>query len=89
MAEPDIRIRISAEGVEEVVAAFQKLQKEAAATGKGTASSVGVANKALAEMKGVFKGLFPLLGITAAVSGMATLAKNAFRSADAMEKLSQ
>ena len=40
-------------------------------------------------MKGLLKGLFPLLGITGAVLGLATLAKNAFRSADAMEKLSQ
>ena len=89
MANPDIRIRLSAEGVAEVVAALRKVQTEADKTGKGTAAGVGLANKALGEMKGLLKGLFPLLGITGAVLGLATLAKNAFRSADAMEKLSQ
>lgn len=89
MANPDIRIRLSAEGVAEVVAALRKVQTEADKTGKGTAAGVGLANKALLEMNVLLKGLFPLLGITGAVLGLATLAKNAFRSADAMEKLSQ
>jgi len=89
MADPDIRIRLSAEGVAEVVAAFRKVQAESHKTGKETAAGVGLGNKALLEMKGLLKGLFPFLGITGAVVGLATLAKNAFRSADAMEKLSQ
>lgn len=89
MANPDIRIRLSAEGVADVVAALRKVQTEADKTGRGTAAGVGLANKALGEMKGLFKGLFPIVGITGAVLGLVNIAKNAFRSADAMEKLSQ
>ena len=89
MANPDIRIRLSAEGVQEVVTALRKVQAEADKTGKGTAAGVGLANKALGEMTGLFKSLFPIVGITGAVLGLVNLAKNAFRSADAMEKLSQ
>jgi len=89
MANPDIRIRLSAEGVADVVAALRKVQTEADKTGKGTAAGVGLANKALGEMTGLFKSLFPIVGITGAVLGLVNLAKNAFRSADAMEKLSQ
>ena len=74
MANPDIRIRLSAEGVAEVVAALRKVQTEADKTGKGTAAGVGLANKALLEMKGLLTGLFPLVGITGAVLGFANLA---------------
>ena len=85
MANPEIRIRLSADGVQDVVAAFRRVQAEGEKTGKGTAAGVGLANQALRDLK----GLLPTLGITAAVLGLVNLAKNAFKTADAMERMSQ
>lgn len=85
MAEPDVRVRLSAEGVDEVVRALQKVQQAAQSAGKGGAGGLGLLNKALADLGGIL----PTIGIGAAVAGIGALAKHALDSADAIGKLSQ
>lgn len=86
--QPDVRVRMSAEGVQEVVAAFKKISDEAAKAGKG-ARTGGDGVGFLSEQFGGLMDLLPQLSLAAAVAGMAAMTKNALESADAMGKLSQ
>ncbi len=85
---PDIGVRLSAQGVEKVIAALKKVQAEARATGKAGrdgGGGFGLLNSALSDMR----GLLPQLGIAAAVTGIVSLAKSALDTADAMDEASQ
>jgi hypothetical protein len=78
---PDVRVRLSAEGVDEVVKAFEKVSKEA-----GHAKhEVGL----LGEMGEQLKELLPILTLAVAVDKMIELGKSAFESAEQLGKLSQ
>src|SRR4051812_24388646 len=78
---PDVRVRLSAEGVDEVVKAFDKITKEAGKTAHG----VGVLNAAGRELGSII----PTLGLAAAVGGLIGLTKHALENADAQGKLAQ
>lgn len=84
MSAPDIRVLLSAQGVEQVLAAFRRVQTEAARTSQA-GSGASVLNDALSDLK----GLLPQLGIAAAVTGMAAMAKRALETADSVGKLNQ
>lgn len=85
MATPDVRVRLSAEGVQEVVNALKRVQDEATKAGRGAAGGFGLFNNALLDLK----SLLPKLGLAAAVAGMGALLKNALSTADGMGKLAQ
>ena len=85
---PDIGVKLSAQGVEQVLAALQKVQTEARKTAKAAkegGGGFGVLNAALSDMS----GLLPQLGIAAAVTGVVALTKSALDLADGMGKLNQ
>ena len=86
MAGPmDNHVTFSAEGVDAVIGAFNKVAATAEKSGKSGAAGVGLLNKALGELK----GLLPGIGVAAAVTGVTLLVKNALEGADAIGKLSQ
>lgn len=88
MSAPDIRVKLSPEGTEEVLAAMRKVMaegKKVEAATKNSAGGVSMLNQALGDMK----GLLPALGIATAVRGMASMGKQALDTADGMGKLSQ
>jgi len=82
---PDVRVRLSADGVDEVVRAFQKVADAGKKSGQGAAGGFGLMNGALRELK----ALLPAIGVAAVVTGFTMLVKNALESADAIGKLSQ
>lgn len=85
MATPDVRVRLSADGVQEVVNALRRVQDEANKAGKGGAAGFGLMNAALNDLK----GLLPAIGVGAVVAGFGMLAKNAIDAADGLDELSQ
>lgn len=88
MSAPDIKVLLSADGVEQVLAAFRKVQGEGQKlekASKGAASGSKLLNEALGDMK----GLLPQLGIAAAVTGLGAMGKQALDTADNAGKLAQ
>ncbi|HXE90741.1 MAG TPA: hypothetical protein VNK82_07235 [Terriglobales bacterium] len=88
MAAPDVRVRLSAEGLADVVSAFKKVQSEAEKAGK--AGSLGA--RGLQSLSGALSGvasLLPTLTAAAAVAGLTALAKSSLNTADSLGKLSQ
>jgi hypothetical protein len=82
---PDVRVRLSAEGVDEVVRAFQQVAAAGRKAGADGSKGLGPLNAALGDLK----SLLPALGIAAAVTGLGAMVKHAIDSADAIGKLSQ
>jgi hypothetical protein len=82
MANPDIRVRLSAEGVQEVVGALRQIANESKKTGEA-GKHFGVLGEALGELK----ELLPAIGIAVAVEGMIEMGKRALETADNMGKL--
>jgi len=81
----DIRVKLSAQGVEEVVRALQRVRTEARKAGKESAKGFSLLNSAVSD----FKTLLPSLSVAAAVTGIGAMVKKALDTADAMGKLSQ
>lgn len=65
MAAPDVRIRLSAEGLADVVAAFQKIKAEADKAAKQSGSSFGNLLNSVGGLKGVLASLGATVGIGA------------------------
>ena len=82
MADTDIRVRLSAEGLQEVIGALRKVKKEGDSIGKG-----GL-DKFLGPLKEL-KDLLPALSVGAVAAGFVTMTKNALDTADALDELSQ
>jgi hypothetical protein len=78
MAEPSIKVRLSPEGVQDVVNAFKRVERE----GRGTARAVSVIGREL-------RALLPAISTAAAVAGLTALLKGALDNADAMGKMAQ
>lgn len=78
---PDVRVKLSAEGVAEVVAAFKRVQDEAEMSGKG----VSKISTAMGSVKNVFAGL----GAAKVANEFVALAKRSMDLADSLGKLSQ
>lgn len=82
---PDVRVRLSAEGVQDVLAAFKRISDEANRSGKGGA-------KGILLMKGAIQSvaaILPALSFGAIVAGAVALTKGALDNADAMGKMAQ
>ncbi len=85
---PDVRVRLSAEGVQEVVAAFKRIQAEAEKTAKQSklaAEGHAFLNKQLASLK----ELLPALAAGAIVAGFIEMSKRGLELADNLGKLQQ
>jgi hypothetical protein len=85
---PDVRVRLSAEGVTEVVNAFKRIQAEADRTAKQSklaGEGHAFLNKQLASMK----ELLPALAAGAVVAGFIEMAKSGLELADNLGKLQQ
>src|SRR5687767_1158778 len=74
---PDVRVRLSAEGIAEVVAALRQVQHEANQANRSTASGINSATGALRQ----FRGALGALGITTTVAGLVGLGRAAFNTA--------
>jgi hypothetical protein len=87
-AAPDVRIRLSAEGVQDVVRAFKQIQAEAARTAQQSrlaGEGHAFLNKQLASLK----TLLPTLAVGALVAGFISFAKSGLELADNLGKLHQ
>lgn len=85
MADDSIKVRLTPEGVNDVIAAMRKVQAEAGLASKAAAGGVN----SLTEAFNKLKGLLPAIGITAVAAGLAHAVKSATEFADAMGKAAQ
>lgn len=84
-AVPDVRVTLSAQGVDDIVKAFQQVSAAAKKTGKESAAGVGLLNDALKNIGTVL----PTLGFAAAAAGIGILVNNAVNGAVAVGKLQE
>lgn len=85
---PDVRVRLSAEGVSEVVGAFRQIQAEAARTAKQSRLA-GEGHAFLNQQLTSLKALLPTLAVGALVTGFIALAKSGLELADNLGKTQQ
>lgn len=81
----EAKIKLSAEGVEQVVNAFRKVQQEAKRTGDEGAKGIGALNKSLSSLK----SLVGVIGVGALVLHLKETAKAAIETADAIGDLAE
>ena len=82
--DSEIRVKLSAEGVEDVVKALKKVERQAKASGDGAKKGIGGLNSALGDLD----ALIPTIGVGALVAGLGALVKRSLDAADAIGKLS-
>lgn len=82
---PDVKVRLSAEGQAEVIAAFRQVSKEAEQSGRRGARGFSVLGGEL----GSLRRLLPGLGFAAAAAGALALARQSLQTADGLAKLSR
>lgn len=85
---PDVRVKLSAEGVQEVVNAFKRIQQEADRTAQHSRAA-GEGQAFLNKHLSALKDLLPALGVAAIVTGFIALAKSGLELADSIGKLQQ
>lgn len=85
MSTPDVRVRLSPEGVSEVIAALRRVQDEARKGNRDAASGLSLVQQAARDLK----TLLPTLGLAAAGAALIGLGKQALATADATGKLQQ
>lgn len=85
---PDVRVRLSAEGVQEVIAAFKQIQAQANSTQKAAASGAK-GMSALSSAASTLGAVLPAISFAAIIGGMVSAVKGALQLADGMGKLSQ
>lgn len=83
MPQPDVRIRLSAEGVTEVVNAFKKIQAEADKAKKSSA----LAGEVKQQLQGLAAEFLPELAIGSAVAGFVEMTTKTIELAAGMEHL--
>lgn len=96
MGSPDVRVRLSAEGTAEVVAALKKVQSEAvkaststgAAAAKG-ASGVGSLTSALGGLRGVLGAAGLVTSAVAVVSSIRSVGGQALQTADRLGDMAE
>lgn len=82
--DSEIRVKLSAEGVEDVVKALKKVERQAKSSGDGAKKGIGAFNSALGDLD----SLIPTIGVGALVAGLGALVKRSLDAADAVGKLS-
>lgn len=83
--QPDVRVRLSAEGQKEVVDAFRKIQAESEKTGRVGAGGLNKLKDAAAGLARIL----PALSFAALAGGITLLVKRTLEAADNFSKLSQ
>jgi len=83
MAKPDVRVRLSAEGVSEVVSALKRVQAEGQKSAKKQASGFGGLNRVLGGTTNLLGGL----GIALGVHQFTRFIGNAIEAGDQINKL--
>lgn len=83
MSSPDVRVRLTPQGVAEVIAALKKVVNEGKRANKESAKGVGVLTAAVKDLK----RFLPALGVGAVVAGVVGLGRQALITADQMGKL--
>ncbi len=86
--QPDVRVRLSAEGVQEVVNAFKRVQAEGEKLGK-SGSLAGRGLSFLTGQVGSLARALPALTVGAAVAGFVAMTKRSLELADSLGKLEQ
>ena len=81
MSTSDVRVKLSAEGIDDIVQAFKRIQDETKKTGK----EVDKTSKSFADFKKILGGI----GVVAAVKGLAGMVTQSIDLADSMGKLNQ
>lgn len=84
---PDIRVRLSAEGQQEVISAFRAVQNEANKLAKNAKGAFAGLGASLGPLQGQLRGLLGALGLTAGAAGLVALGRNALNTADQMGKM--
>ena len=82
---PQIGVRLSADGVQDVINAFARVRKEAKQTGSESAGAFNLLTSSL----GSLTSLLPTLTAAAAVTGLISLGTNALGTVESLEKLAQ
>lgn len=82
---PDVGVRLTTSGVDDVLAAFRRVAAEAKQTGKDSSDGLGLINTAVASLS----GLLPTITFAAVITGAAKIASGALDTADALDKLSE
>lgn len=85
MSRPEIRVRLTPEGVREVVDALKRVQREGERAGASGARNVSLLGTALRELK----SLLPTIGIAATGAAMIGLTRRASENAVAIGRLSE
>lgn len=85
MAPPDVRVRLSAEGVAEVVSALKKIQAEADAAGRKARPAFGGFNSVLAQTS----NLLGAIGAAVSVNAFASFILGASKATEALGELSE
>lgn len=85
MAGSDIRVKLTAEGVDEVVRALGRVQRQAKKTGDDSAKGIG----GLTSAFGGLQRLLPAIGIAGVTATLSSLAKQAIDTGDEIAKLSK
>lgn len=77
-SKSDIRVRLTAEGVADVIQALRKVQSEAGAASRGAEGGIKGLRTALGSLRGVLGGL----GVATSIGGLVALGRAAFQSAN-------
>lgn len=85
MSTPDIRVRLSPEGVKEVLDALKTVQGQADRVARSSAGGFNLMRSAAAQLK----ALLPAIGLAGVTAGFVAMTRNALNSADALDDLSQ
>lgn len=85
MSTPEVRVRLSPEGVKEVIAALRDVQNEGRKANTGAARGIAGLKSELLSLK----RLLPTIGLATAVTGAVLLGKRALQTADEVGKLGQ
>lgn len=85
MTDPDIRVRLSPEGVAEVVNALKQIRRESRGAAGGAAREIGL----LSEVSKELKSLLPTLGFAGVVYGLISLGRHALETGEQIRKMSQ
>ena len=87
-AAPDVRVRLSAEGVAEVLKAFKQVQTESEKTKKAGGSAGGAIGTLMGNLGGL-KSLIPTITVAGIITGFVAMTKSALDAAAAIGKMNQ
>lgn len=85
MSTPDVRVRLSPEGIKEVIFALRQIEAESKKSRQAAGSGLSTIKAAVQDLK----ALLPTLGLAATVGGFLAMSKAALNTADATGKIQQ